>query len=927
MKKSLIILTICTLLICPVSADMPIEAPVTEESVQIASLQTARSVFISNFEHDGSDFMYPEEYAGHWADGEWFHIALTDVSDEMLAKYLDLMQEFASDTIFHEAQYSYAELMEAVDTYLGKITEYTDNVVGWRITEKYNCVALEFVGDPESIHRAIEKSGAPEGLFSVGGKLGVCPMGEIVYQPSASNQTLAIDAYQLLESSLQFAYNGYPDHYAGSWLEGDTLCVGITTEDEGVRSIYLDILAPAKCKIEYRVVKYSYNQLMNFNEIIWSGYAVDPLAEAVTMAGLYGMNSSGILTDKNCVEVTSMQGYSEEFYAALVSFAKSIGADEDIFVLDESAHAIMPATEEAVVEESPVQSPNLAVELPVGLSMNPLIPYFTETYGENVYPNHYAGCWHESTAVLPTSSDENEFGEVSMEMTGSLVLHIMLAEEVDEETLAHYRELCMADAAFISDLDFSVVFDRAEYSYNTLRYIKDEAAARYEARVGTKKYLQATIDENDNRVILRCEEYDDALHAVVDELTEEFGKNTALFEVIETEVVIAEPQAGYKTEQLIVTPQFEVIEEAPADDDADKVTGFYPNPLEEYFFSEYGDGVYPDDYAGCWFSNRFDMHIMLTEDVTEENRLKYMDIASLSHIGVISTETALFSMNDLNRALAELKSRFGDGYGIGKVHGTINEAENRIDLTVNYLNTEHEAILESIASDIGKAEWYRLFAADVPMIEEAEEVVVEEIGAMSVAINENPLIPYFEKTYKNTPDWYAGAWLDGSGTLHIALTLDADEDILEECRAVCGDSVIFETADYSFNQLEAYRDEALRRGREMGLLMSGGIDQYPNKAELYVTPSYGENIPIELTDMLDSLAAEMGLGRDVYILAVSLEPDETAEEIVIEESPEIISYPIAEPQTSPATYDTATPLCLLFSSLSAAGIIIGKHSR
>ena len=275
-------------------------------------------------------------------------------------------------------------------------------------------------------------------------------------------------------------------------------------------------------------------------------------------------------------------------------------------------------------------------------------------------------------------------------------------------------------------------------------------------RVGMEKYLQATIDENDNRVILRCEEYDDALHAVVDELTEEFGKNTALFEVIETEVVIAEPQAGY-IPKPIVTPQFEVI----------------------------------------------------------------------------------------------------------------------------------------------------------------EEVVVEEIFTQSVSVDENPLIPYFEKTYKNTPDWYAGAWLDGSGTLHIALTLDADEDILKECRAVCGDNVIFETAAYSHNQLEAYKIEALARGREMGLLMAGGIDQYLNKAELYVTPSYSENIPAELTDMLDGLAAEMGLGSDVYSLAVVLEPDEPAEEIVY----------IAQPQTSPATYDTATLRCLLFSSLSAAGIIIGKHSR
>jgi len=143
-----------------------------------------------------------------------------------------------------------------------------------------------------------------------------------------------------------------------------------------------------------------------------------------------------------------------------------------------------------------------------------------------------------------------------------------------------------------------------------------------------------------------------------------------------------------------------------------------------------------------------------------------MDIACLSHNGVISIESAVFSMNDLIRALAELKSRFGDEYGIGKVHGTINEAENRIDLTVNYLNEERETILESIASDIGKAEWYRLFAANVPV----------------------------------------------------------DEEIAEE-------------------------------------------------------------------------------------------------------SPELISYPVAQPQTSPETADSAALLCLLFSSLSAAGIVIGKRGR
>jgi len=160
-----------------------------------------------------------------------------------------------------------------------------------------------------------------------------------------NSQTDAIDAYRLLEHSLQFAYGGYPDHYAGCWLEGDVLCVGVTTEDKGVRSIYLDTLAPAKCRVEYKAMTYSYNQLQHFNELIWS----DAASDSVSFADTYGINSSGIVCDRNCVEVTSAQGYSDELYNALVSLAGELG--EDIFELQKEAVTLFTQTEQVTVSD------------------------------------------------------------------------------------------------------------------------------------------------------------------------------------------------------------------------------------------------------------------------------------------------------------------------------------------------------------------------------------------------------------------------------------------------------------------------------------------------------------------------------------------------------------------------------------------------
>ena len=253
------------------------------------------------------------------------------------------------------------------------------------------------------------------------------PVEEVI--TSVNSQAYAIDAYQLLEHSLQFAYGGYPDHYAGCWLEGDALCVGVTTEDEGIRSVYLDILAPAKCRIEYRVVKYSYNQLMRFNEVIWSGHAVDPLAEPISLADTCGLNSSGIVTDRNCVEITSEQGYSDELYAALLYFAEAMGADGDIFDLEESAVTILPAMEEAVVEEVAVieegiievsADESLSVDCagppenyaPVSVFAHPMDEYAHENNG---YPAYYAGHRYpfgDLIVYVTKDADENDRKEI-----------------------------------------------------------------------------------------------------------------------------------------------------------------------------------------------------------------------------------------------------------------------------------------------------------------------------------------------------------------------------------------------------------------------------------------------------------------------------------------------------------------------------------
>ncbi|MBQ4353693.1 MAG: hypothetical protein IJC71_02250 [Clostridia bacterium] len=355
--------------------------------------------------------------------------------------------------------------------------------------------------------------------------------------------------------------------------------------------------------------------------------------------------------------------------------------------------------------------------------------------------------------------------------------------------------------------------------------------------------------------------------------------------------------------------------------------------LEQAF--DYAYGAYPDHYSGCWLDGG-ELHVGVTTD--DEGTLSvYRDILAPAQCTVVY-DVQPYGYNQLMKLHDAISDRLAEHEAYALSSWGVDTSDCRIMVTsrIGYTDELYHA-LAALVGELGMEEdaFYLEESAwiivpqtgdgtvieehiiETPAVEEVvEEVVVEEILAMSVSVSENPLLPYFNETYGTVPDWYAGCWRDGNGNLHIALTEDADDAMIEECRAVCGDDVVFETHKYSHSQLEAYKTEALERGRGMGMLVSGGIDGYANQAELCVTPSYAKNIPAELTDMLDSLADKMGLGRNVYILAVPLEADEPAAEVVTADR--------AEPDRAPQTADPSTVLALLLSVSSLAGIGILK---
>ena len=86
---------------------------------------------------------YPEEYAGSWIDGDTLVVALTNMDDNVITKYLGYAEEYSGYISFTEAEYSYNHLSEAAETIATKLIEDGNNaVVSYSVSELDNNVVI-----------------------------------------------------------------------------------------------------------------------------------------------------------------------------------------------------------------------------------------------------------------------------------------------------------------------------------------------------------------------------------------------------------------------------------------------------------------------------------------------------------------------------------------------------------------------------------------------------------------------------------------------------------------------------------------------------------------------------------------------------------------------------------------------------------------
>ena len=81
------------------------------------------------------------------------------------------------------------------------------------------------------------------------------------------------------------------------------------------------------------------------------------------------------------------------------------------------------------------------------------------------------------------------------------------------------------------------------------------------------------------------------------------------------------------------------------------------------------------------------------------------------------------------------------------------------------------------------------------------------------------------------PDWHCARWIDDDGKLHIAIREDDKEayNSVEKAIADCKDSVILETMQYSFNELQQEAELLADKLRNSGYLVSSyNVEQTEN---------------------------------------------------------------------------------------------------
>ena len=101
------------------------------------------------FETDENGMIiYPNEYAGAWIDENMLVLALTNVEDEVISKYIDFAGEYANYVRFEKAEFSYNYLKTVEENVVQTLVEEENvNVVNHYVSDITNSIVIGIDGE------------------------------------------------------------------------------------------------------------------------------------------------------------------------------------------------------------------------------------------------------------------------------------------------------------------------------------------------------------------------------------------------------------------------------------------------------------------------------------------------------------------------------------------------------------------------------------------------------------------------------------------------------------------------------------------------------------------------------------------------------------------------------------------------------------
>ncbi|MBO6300953.1 MAG: hypothetical protein J6N15_00755 [Ruminiclostridium sp.] len=120
-----------------------------QQKEPLAAYQTLYSTFNQD---DKGRYVYPDEYAGEWLDGNKLVIALTDVSKEKLDKYIDILKHY-NCVKFVKAKYSITFLYKLADEVFETLNDM--NITKYGVDVENNKLTFGYIGDVNNFKKEI----------------------------------------------------------------------------------------------------------------------------------------------------------------------------------------------------------------------------------------------------------------------------------------------------------------------------------------------------------------------------------------------------------------------------------------------------------------------------------------------------------------------------------------------------------------------------------------------------------------------------------------------------------------------------------------------------------------------------------------------------------------------------------------------------